>query len=191
MEQLSLLPDVAQPLRRPVEPIARAAAIDGNMRWTLHRRWGEGPTVAWGMLNPSDADGLRDDPTLWRIMGFSLRLGFGGLVVGNRYPFRSPSPADLRAWWAQHPSETADAYQRNQCEVGRAFAAADFHIAAWGNSDPDPDQAPFWLEAVANEAGREFAWHCMGTNKDGTPKHPLARGVHRIADDFKPVLWKP
>ena len=39
----------------------------GRFRYRLGRRWGEGPTVAFVLLNPSTADQLRDDPTVRRL----------------------------------------------------------------------------------------------------------------------------
>lgn len=63
----------------------------GTYRCELRRWWRAGPPVAWLMLNPSTADGLHDDPTLRRIIGFTYRWGFGGLVVVNLYPFRASS----------------------------------------------------------------------------------------------------
>ena len=31
---------------------------------------------------------------------------------------------------------------------------------------------------------------CLGLTKDGYPKHPMARGAHRIPRDQQPILWK-
>lgn len=31
---------------------------------------------------------------------------------------------------------------------------------------------------------------CLGTTGSGAPKHPLARGKHRIPADFAPVAWE-
>jgi hypothetical protein len=30
----------------------------------------------------------------------------------------------------------------------------------------------------------------LGATADGSPKHPLARGVHRVPDDRQPLVWR-
>ena len=68
----------------------------GRFRYRLGRRWGEGPTIAFVLLNPSTADDQRDDPTIRRCIGFARRLGFGGLEVVNLYAYVATDPAELR-----------------------------------------------------------------------------------------------
>lgn len=48
------------------------------------------------MLNPSTADSDNDDPTIRRCMGFAKDWGFGGVLVGNLYAFRSTDKKNLR-----------------------------------------------------------------------------------------------
>jgi len=31
---------------------------------------------------------------------------------------------------------------------------------------------------------------CLGTTQSGAPKHPMARGGHRISRDQQPIEWK-
>ena len=47
-------------------------------------------------LNPSRADGDRDDPTLRRLIGFAKGWGYRELLVLNLFARISPSPAALR-----------------------------------------------------------------------------------------------
>ena len=70
---------------------------DGHYRWWLRRRWdqGEGLLLFIG-LNPSRADGNRDDPTLRRLIGFARGWGYRELLVLNLFARISPSPAALR-----------------------------------------------------------------------------------------------
>lgn len=195
--QLSLLPDEpVEDHRRPREPIARAACIEGPYRRWLKRKWGAGPLVAWAMLNPSTADGKADDPTLWRIMGFSYRWGYGGLVVANVYPFISSSPAVMRQWrasfadTASEPDEGArSAWHRNTHDCATLFADCALVMAAWGAHAERADVAQ-WIGGVEAQHGQAIDWHCLGRTGDGSPKHPLARGVHRVPDNQRAINWR-
>ena len=85
--QADLFPQSAPGLLRTAD-----VSACGDYRWSLGRRWAEGPCLAWLMLNPSRADAEGDDPTLMRVTAFSRRWGYGSLRVVNLYPFRSPHP---------------------------------------------------------------------------------------------------
>ena len=85
----------------------------GHYRWWLERVWQPAaPRLLFIGLNPSRADGQRDDPTLRRLVGFGRRWGFGSLEVLNLLALISPSPAVLRRatdpvgaeadFWLQH-----------------------------------------------------------------------------------------
>lgn len=53
--------------------------------------------VCWVLLNPSTADAFKLDPTLKRCAQFSLRWGFGSMLIVNLFALRSPHPSDLVA----------------------------------------------------------------------------------------------
>lgn len=53
----------------------------GRFRYALTRRWADGPTALFIMLNPSTADACADDPTIRRCIGFARREGCGALRV--------------------------------------------------------------------------------------------------------------
>jgi hypothetical protein len=78
--------------------IERCAIFDplGHYRYSLGRRWSPAPTLAIIMLNPSQADGSLDDPTLRCCLGLSQGWGFGAIVVVNLFAYRSPQPQVLR-----------------------------------------------------------------------------------------------
>lgn len=208
-EQLSLLGSEPAPLpRMPHEPIIRSAVIEGDYRYAAKRAWGAGPCVLWNLLNPSKADGRRDDPTMCRMIRFSWRLGFGSLIVTNLYPFISASPKALRRWLGATRSGAsigptigaAIATERNMRIVREQLPLCVLHIAAWGNG-ADPDDLRRFLEeaTVRHESDGETGdpainiaptWYCLGMTASGAPKHPLARGKHRLPDDAKLVIWK-
>lgn len=139
---------------------------DGRYRYRLWRIWGSGETMAWIMLNPSTADAEVDDPTIRRCMSFARREGYEGIEVINLY-----------AWRATDPKELADVYQ-----VGGPANAAHWDyvlnnhnigmiVAAWGASRPKVRG-----EVIRSRALDQWytgGWYCLGTTKDGSPRHPL------------------
>ena len=69
---------------------------DGCYRWWLRRCLGAGEgCLLFVGLNPSRADGQRDDPTLRRLIGFARQWGYRELLVLNLFARMSPSPAAL------------------------------------------------------------------------------------------------
>lgn len=178
----------------PVE-IRREAEISpcGMFRWTLKRFWHAGPYVCWVMLNPSTADAERDDPTIREVIRFTRLWGYQGLVVVNLYPFRSSSPAVCRRWSEQneYANDVNDALDHNRKVILDVTNDADLIMAAWGA----PPWAHGWSEVIADDIRGTFDHggpvrqiHCLGTTQDGSPKHPLARGVHRIPRDQQPIF---
>ena len=71
----------------------------GQYRYELHREWDKKKKkVLFIMLNPSTADGLNNDLTTIRCINFAKKWGYGGIMIGNIYPFRAKRPKDLRKW---------------------------------------------------------------------------------------------
>lgn len=177
-------------LTKPREPIFRAADIDPPYRWTASRRWAPGPLCAWLGNNPSDADGRRDDPSMWRMMGFSFRWGFGGIVVLNVTPFIASKMSDLRAWLRadEHNPAVAIAHAENTERIAKALEHVDLAVACFGNlaSRFDVDVLFWHLEHTYRG---KVDWHCIGTTNSGAPTHPMARGKHRVPDGAKARRW--
>ena len=83
----------------PQPPALGHAAFSrcGHYRWWLERVWDpQRPRLIFIGLNPSQADGQRDDPTLRRLRGFADRWGYGALEVLNLFARISASPVALR-----------------------------------------------------------------------------------------------
>lgn len=166
----------------------RAATLsdDGRFRWTLERQWGNGPYVCWVMLNPSTADAEVDDPTIRSIVERSEEWGFHRLVVVNLYPIRASDPQVARRW-ASTGEFLAEAKNR-ELVVGAVWDAG-ITLAAWGAAPWAAQQADRLLAEINNRMpGRVL--YCLGTTSSGAPKHPLARGRHRVALGQKPVVWR-
>jgi len=164
------------------------------VRLGLSRDWGKGPRALVIGCNPSDADAEKDDPTSrWWNRWFSLN-GFGGYDAMNLYPFCSADPAACRRIVAAidggHWRIRDELHFINLPALVHAAKTAHQVFVCWGAIAWDAD----WIEYVVEEIqfGPE-PWpdlFCWGTNGDGSPKHPLARGRHRIPTDQPPVLWR-
>ncbi len=148
----------------------------GLYRYRLERSIGgllAGPTVAWIMVNPSTADAATDDATIRKVVGFSERLGFGHIVVGNLFAFRA---TDIRA--LRTAADPIGPYGGDH--LRSIMRGAEKVIVAWGPCA----KLPRWLRnrwmevAGIAEANRIQLW-CLGTAQDGHPLHPLMLGYDR------------
>lgn len=181
-----------------IEPEIRMSASlsqCGTYRWKLERWWGEGKRhVVFVMCNPSTANGMSNDPTLLVCIHFAKLWGYDGLIVVNLFPFRSPHPAVCRAWYEHWDKRSAwdvrDAIQSNTILVAETAKAADLVVAAWGCIPWSDGIEEHILEEIMDGCEPWPSIHCLGLTKDGHPKHPLARGHHRIPRDQQPILWK-
>lgn len=138
---------------------------DRAYRYRLRRRWDDRPGVLWVMLNPSTADEYKNDNTLRRITRFSQREGFGALEVVNLYALVSTDPAGL--WRAEDPTGP-----ENDAAIALAAQQARGVIVAWGAGAPHPERIRTVLAIL--DANCPFArpLKCLGTTKDGSPRHP-------------------
>jgi len=149
---------------------------DGAYRYTLTRWWDpETPQIAWIMLNPSTANGSENDPTLRRVVDFSKRWGYGGLIVVNLFALVSTDPTVL----ATHPDPIGPANDAALYGAIRGLTA----IAAWGASVPQKwRHRPRAVRAHLHQ--QRIALHHLGLTKDGHPRHPLY-----LPSDTLPTLW--
>lgn len=168
------------------EPDQMSAVLcgPGDMyRVELRRVWNAAlPLLPVGMLNPSTADHRVNDPTVLTLIHFGKLWGYGGLLIVNQKSFRASSPKDMQA--AVDPiGPDNDRYVVAAMEYASAHGGK--FLAAWGNDGFDRQA---WFVKLAERHGVELM--CLGTTLSGAPKHPLARGVHRIARDQQPVTWR-
>jgi hypothetical protein len=158
-----------------VAEMQRAAEISpcGRYRYALGRRWGDGGTVAFLMLNPSTADASKDDATSRRCISFARGWGYGGLVLANLYAFRATKPADL--WKAADPIGPD-----NDGHLTRVAAGCDRIVAAWG-----AHARPGRIAAVLALPGMDRL-AALALTKNGQPRHPLY-----LRGDLTPQAWAP
>lgn len=171
--------------------MTRAAIISDDLlyRYSLGRIWDQAlPILIVCMLNPSDADALRDDPTILALIWFARLWGYGGIRVINLRAYRASKPAVMFA------AERAGVDTRGPDNVLHWRSAIRYAqnssvpiLVAWGNNALGADYQPF-VDA-AGEAGVELV--CLGfTGTKGEPIHPAARGKHRVPRNRRPIIWQ-
>jgi len=129
-------------------------------RYTLWRTWDkQKPYVMFIGLNPSTADESKDDPTIRRCMGFAKAWGFGGLCMTNLFAYRATDPNKMKAW----PDPIG---LHNDAWLIRVATDAGLVVAAWGNHGNH-------LSRAADVRRLIDGMCCLGTTKQGEPKHPL------------------
>ena len=136
---------------------------DGLYRYTLIRQWSERPMMVWCMLNPSTADASQDDPTIRRCIAFAVREGYGGIHIVNLMAYRATEPAEALS--ARDPCGP-----RNDEHLRAAARQSDCIVVAWGARAT----RPLAERAVTSfKGGGTEEFRCLGTTKDGSPRHPL------------------
>lgn len=157
--------------------IERTAHFDatGRYRYSLGRQWRRhGPQVTFIMLNPSQADAERDDPTLRACLQFAQRWEYASLAVVNLFAYRTP-----------HPKALVKAAEPVGAGCDRALltaaTAADRIILAWGNWGKLLDRDRAVLKLLMPH---QHKLYCLGRNQTQQPRHPLY--VKRTTE---PIPW--
>jgi hypothetical protein len=159
-----------------------AISANGMYRYEAQRIWDwDLPRLVVCMLNPSTADAEINDPTVLTLFHFGELWGFGGLHIVNDRAFRASRPEDMYLADEQHGPENR-AYLIRACQY--AAATSGKALVAWGNADAGKTFTEIALR-------KKIKLICLGTTQSGAPKHPMARGVHRIPRDQQPIEWSP
>jgi hypothetical protein len=139
---------------------------DRAHRYMLRIVWNEAlPLCAFVGLNPSTADEVQDDPTIRRCKGFARDWRYGGILMFNLFAYRATLPGDMKA----HRDPIGE-------QVDLGFFIRQYNpsivVAAWGTHGSFMERG----EQVRKQLSEYFAGRrlvCLGTNADGSPKHPL------------------
>ena len=160
---------------------SKAIISDCNKyRYELHREWDKDKgKVLFIMLNPSTADSYNDDLTTIRCMNFAKKWGYGGIMIGNIYPFRAKRPKHLKKWLNEGSDHAfwKSGYD-NENHVKEMAQQADLIVCAWGCNHKGG--IPNWVE----ELGDLFYLELCKDNI--TPKHPLGN----LSKDAIPTNYK-
>lgn len=161
----------------------RSAHIDDVYRYTLDRHWGDVETSTHVlhllMLNPSIADGLADDPTIRRCIGFARGLGFDGLRVVNLFALRSTDPSGLR----KHADPIGPLNDEILTQCMDALSGT-FMVAAWGADAFAIDRA---REVHEMAEAHNVSLRCWSRTKAGHPRHPLYLRRDAALTDWAPA----
>ena len=130
----------------------------GKYRYSLIREWNKSKQkVLFLMLNPSDADDKKDDPTIKRCINFAKDWGYGGLMVANLYAYITDNPKEL------FTSKNPEGFD-NIRYIKKMINECKIVVCAWGNKQGLP---PLYLQKLSDLYFLELS------DVDGTPKHPL------------------
>src|ERR1700731_337339 len=100
----------------------------GHYRYELRRVWDETkPFVLFIGLNPSTADEKEEDNTSRICINYAKRWGYGGLLMGNLFAYRSTDQKALR-------SVPDPVGPDNDVWLGKLQSEADLVICAWTKS---------------------------------------------------------
>lgn len=154
----------------------RSAIISEDLRYRyrLERRWADaGARATWVMLNPSVANGERDDPTIRACIRFSQREGCGSLVVVNLFGMIATYPSVLLV--------ATDPMGHNQAYLKQAVDEAELLIVAWGANGRNVPGVGVTARWLARSGAK-----CLGVTRDGHPRHPL---YLRKDTPLRPFRW--
>lgn len=130
----------------------------GSYRFVLSRTWNKGfPIGAFLCANPSKADELRYDMTVFKCGNMAVNWGWGGFFILNLFPNYSTDPAGV--------VRNTKADQLNERHVRRVLAEVDMVVIACGNGHSDR------LEELLEGLPRRKLF-CLRKNKGGGFLHP-------------------
>ena len=147
-------------------------------RYSLTREWltGDGKQVMV-MLNPSTADGHRDDATTTLMVRRAQRDGFQRYEAVNLFALVDTYPAAL----FRHPDPIGP---ENDAAILAAVNDAARIIVAWGNNGQCGDRA----RAVLRLLGERELW-CFGVTKSGEPRFPRAIPKGLPLQAYSPLMF--
>ena len=135
-----------------------------RFRFSLWRIWEEtGDYLLFIGLNPSTANGVKDDPTIRRVINFAKSWNFGGLYCGNLFSLVSPDPN--RLFFEACPELPGGP---NNEAIKRMRELSTCVLVGWGEWGQNAGLRPSEVLALIGEPV-----YCLKVNKSGEPTHPL------------------
>lgn len=144
-------------------------------RYSLTRCWdADAGRLLFVMLNPSQADEHRNDPTVARCEARARAMGFGAYRVVNIFAWRATDPRDLRV--ADQPVGPA-----NDAALREGAAWSSHILAAWGAHGAHRGRGAE-VRALLAACSRPLLH--LGLTKGGEPRHPLYIAAARPAEPW-------
>jgi len=141
-------------------------------RYELRRVWDDSkPFVLFIGLNPSTAGAEAEDNTSRVCINYAKRCGYGGLLLGNLFTFRSIDQSAL--YTAANPVGS-----KNGIWVKKLQAEAKMVICVWGATGGYQNRDKVVLGFLQGPL-------CLTKLKSGYPGHPLYKSV-----DLQPVPYE-
>ncbi len=151
---------------------------DERYRYAIWQTWSLDPMMAMGLLNPSTASHLIDDPT-WdrgrKRAGRSQSPRFGGVMYWNAFAFRATDP-DVMMAAADPVGEHNDAF------IDAALTRSAMTIIGYGAKGAHRGRAD---EVKARIRALQVPVHYLRLTKHGHPGHPLY-----LPEALEPTLWE-
>lgn len=148
-------------------------------RYSLWRSWAfpkRSKYCCFIMLNPSTADGKKDDPTIRRCINLSKKWGYSGLFVVNLFAYRSTDSNKLKK--VRDPVGNV-----NDIVILTVARDAGIVVCAWGNKGILNGRD---TEVISMLYDNKIKTYALSVTKDGNPNHPL-----HLPDDVRPKIFKP
>lgn len=162
---------MSAPLFDSPETSGAVFSPDGKHRLRLWRVWDASqPVLVWCLLNPSIANGERNDLTLTKCIGFAKRNGYGGVILVNLFTLVATDPDELQK--QLHVANVWDADEHIKWACSAPVLAQV--VAGWGSKPWAKTRALNVLNYL--RALRRGHVLCLGTCSDGSPKHPSRLG---------------
>lgn len=149
-------------------------------RYRLTREWAlSGTDLVVIGLNPSTADETNDDPTIRRCIRFAKDWGHARLHMVNLFAFRATKPEDMKAA-ADPVGPDTDRHLANLCREAQSYGGQI--LAAWGTHGSHRGRDAYVASLL--EFRGQIRLLALGSNADGSPKHPLY-----IKASTRPTAW--
>lgn len=145
-----------------------------------------GPTIAFGLHNPSKAGADNNDPTSRRGIGYAMAWGGRKLIFVNPWAGCATKPEDL--WKMADPVGPMNDF--HIAAVAREVTqTGGFFVFAWGAVSP-PRHLRFAVTARLHTFEKIVRDHgcdvrALGLTKAGQPRHPLY-----MRANAKPEPWQ-